>query len=130
MNTAIEEKVASPPALNTDMACVALKPHCAISEQEVVQFCRDRLSPYKIPRRVEFVETELPKSASGKILKRILRERFWGGRNGPLLDETEGAIDTVSPTSAISTRHPLVGRSHTRSTGFAVWKSLPWLCHH
>ncbi len=80
MNTAIEEKVASPPALNTDMACVALKPHCAISEQEVVQFCRDRLSPYKIPRRVEFVETELPKSASGKILKRILRERFWGGK--------------------------------------------------
>jgi long-chain acyl-CoA synthetase len=64
----------------TVMACVALKPHCAVSEQELVQFCRDRLSPYKIPRRVEFSETELPKGASGKILKRVLRERFWGGK--------------------------------------------------
>ncbi len=64
----------------TVMACVALKPHCVVSEQELVQFCRDRLSPYKIPRRVEFSETELPKGASGKILKRALRERFWGGR--------------------------------------------------
>jgi len=64
----------------TVMACVALKPHSAVSEQELVQFCRDRLSPYKIPHRVEFSETELPKSASGKILKRVLRERFWGGK--------------------------------------------------
>ena len=63
----------------TVMACVALKPHSALSEQELVQFCRGRLSPYKIPRRVEFFETELPKSASGKILKRVLRERFWAG---------------------------------------------------
>ena len=64
----------------TVMACVALKPHCAVSEQELVQFCCDRLSPYKTPHRVEFSETELPKSASGKILKRVLRERFWGGK--------------------------------------------------
>jgi len=64
----------------TIMACVALKPHCAVSEQELVQFCRDRLSPYKIPHQVEFSETELPKSASGKILKRVLRERFWEGK--------------------------------------------------
>jgi acyl-CoA synthetase (AMP-forming)/AMP-acid ligase II len=63
----------------TVMACVALKPRSAVSEEELVQFCRGRLSPYKIPRRVEFSETELPKSGSGKILKRALRERFWGG---------------------------------------------------
>jgi long-chain acyl-CoA synthetase len=64
----------------TVMACVAFKPRCAVSEQELVQFCRERLSPYKIPHRVEFSKTELPKSASGKILKRVLRERFWGGK--------------------------------------------------
>jgi len=63
----------------TVMACVALKPRSAVSEQELVQFCRGRLSPYKIPHRVEFFETELPKSATGKILKRVLRERFWAG---------------------------------------------------
>jgi len=64
----------------TVMACVALKPHSAVSEQELVQFCRGRLSPFKLPHRVEFSETELPKSASGKILKRVLRERFWAGK--------------------------------------------------
>jgi acyl-CoA synthetase (AMP-forming)/AMP-acid ligase II len=31
----------------------------------------------EIPRRVEFSDTERPKSGSGKILKRILRERSW-----------------------------------------------------
>jgi len=35
------------------------------------------LATYKIPRRVKLSETELPKSGSGKILKRILPERFW-----------------------------------------------------
>jgi long-chain acyl-CoA synthetase len=62
------------------MAFLALKPHCAVSEQELVEFCRGRLSPFKVPHRVEFSDTELPKSASGKILKRVLRERFWGGK--------------------------------------------------
>jgi long-chain acyl-CoA synthetase len=64
----------------TVMACVALKLHSAVSEQELVQFCRGRLSPFKVPHRVEFSKTELPKSASGKILKRVLRERFWEGK--------------------------------------------------
>jgi len=64
----------------TVMACVALKLHSAVSEEELVQFCRGRLSPFKVPHRVECSETELPKSASGKILKRLLRERFWGGK--------------------------------------------------
>ena len=39
--------------------------------------CRQFLANYKIPRRIEFSDVELPKSGSGKILKRILRERFW-----------------------------------------------------
>jgi long-chain acyl-CoA synthetase len=64
----------------TVMACVALKPRCTVSEQDLVEFCHDRLSTYKIPHRVELSDTELPKSAAGKILKRVLRERFWGGR--------------------------------------------------
>jgi acyl-CoA synthetase (AMP-forming)/AMP-acid ligase II len=44
---------------------------------DVISHCRRSLANYKIARRVEFSETELPKSGSGKILKRILRERFW-----------------------------------------------------
>ena len=59
------------------MACVVLKPGKALSADELIVHCRRSLANYKIPRRIEFSESELPKSASGKILKRILRERYW-----------------------------------------------------
>jgi len=59
------------------MACVVLKPGMALSTNDLTSHCRQFLANYKIPRRVEFSDTELPKSGSGKILKRILRERFW-----------------------------------------------------
>jgi long-chain acyl-CoA synthetase len=59
------------------MACVVLKQGKALSADELIAHCRRSLANYKIPRRVEFSETELPKSGSGKILKRVLRERFW-----------------------------------------------------
>ena len=58
-------------------ACVVLKPGKALTVDELLTHCRQALANYKIPRRVEFSETELPKSGSGKILKRTLRERFW-----------------------------------------------------
>ena len=59
------------------MAFVVLKPGLALSADELISFCRLSLANYKVPRRVEFSETELPKNGSGKILKRNLRERFW-----------------------------------------------------
>jgi long-chain acyl-CoA synthetase len=59
------------------MACVVLKPGKTLSADELIAFCRHSLANYKIPRRIEFSETELPKSGSGKILKKILREPFW-----------------------------------------------------
>jgi len=58
------------------MACVVLKPGRTTSADALIAHCRRILSNYKVPRRIEF-ETELPRSGSGKILKRILRERFW-----------------------------------------------------
>ncbi|MCC6366663.1 MAG: AMP-binding protein [Bryobacterales bacterium] len=42
------------------------------TEQEVIAFCRERLATYKVPRQVEFV-AEIPKTASGKFLRRQLR---------------------------------------------------------
>ena len=59
------------------MACVVLKLGKALSEDELIAHCRRSLANYKVPRRVEFAETELPKGGTGKIVKRILRERFW-----------------------------------------------------
>ncbi len=58
-------------------ACVVLKPGKALSGDELIDHCRRSLANYKVPRRVEFSDTELPKSGTGKILKRVLRERFW-----------------------------------------------------
>ena len=62
------------------MACAVLKPEKALSVDDLITHCRRSLANYKIPRRIEFSETELPKSGSGKILKRILRERFWANQ--------------------------------------------------
>jgi long-chain acyl-CoA synthetase len=59
------------------MACVVLKPGNTLTIDDLIAHCRRTLANYKIPRRIEFSETELPKSGSGKVLKRILRERFW-----------------------------------------------------
>ena len=59
------------------MACVVPKPGDAIGADELIAHCRRFLSGYKIPRRIEISTAELPKSGSGKILKRALRERFW-----------------------------------------------------
>ena len=59
------------------MACVVLKPGSTLIADDLIAHCRRSLATYKIPRRVEFLDTELPKSGSGKILKRLLRERFW-----------------------------------------------------
>jgi acyl-CoA synthetase (AMP-forming)/AMP-acid ligase II len=58
------------------MACVVLKPDTTLTADELVAFCRRSLASYKLPRRVEFLETDLPKSSSGKVLKKSLRERF------------------------------------------------------
>jgi len=59
------------------MACVVLKPGAILTSDDLIAFCRRSLATYKLPRRVEFSETDLPKSSSGKVLKKTLRERFW-----------------------------------------------------
>jgi len=58
-------------------ACVVLKPDATLTADDLIAFCRRSLASYKLPRRIEFSETDLPKSSTGKMLKRTLRERFW-----------------------------------------------------
>jgi long-chain acyl-CoA synthetase len=59
------------------MACVVLKPGAILTSDDLIAFCRPSLATYKLPRRVEFSDTDLPKNSSGKVLKKTLRERFW-----------------------------------------------------
>ena len=60
--------------LTKTKAFVVLKPGTAATEDELKAFVKDRLAPYKYPRRIEFVP-ELPKTATGKIQRFKLRER-------------------------------------------------------
>lgn len=52
-------------------------PRGEVSEQDLIAHVREKLAHFKAPKRVEFVD-ELPRNASGKILKRELRNRFAG----------------------------------------------------
>ncbi|HOW13184.1 MAG TPA: AMP-binding protein [Candidatus Pacearchaeota archaeon] len=56
-------------------ACVVLKEGMEASEKEIIDFCKDKLAPHKIPHMVEFFN-ELPKSIVGKILHYRLREKI------------------------------------------------------
>jgi fatty-acyl-CoA synthase len=60
-------------------AFVSLKPGARLGEQELIDFCRERLAHFKCPKAVEF--GELPKTSTGKIQKFRLREKEWSGRD-------------------------------------------------
>src|SRR5260221_12075570 len=49
-------------------------------EVELIRFCRSRLSAYKVPKSVEFVD-RFPLVASGKVSKKDLRARYWQGNS-------------------------------------------------
>jgi len=56
-------------------AIVSLKKGEKATEQEIIDFCRPRLAGFKRPTSVVFVEEELPKTSTGKVLRRVLREK-------------------------------------------------------
>ena len=47
-------------------------------EQELIEFCKAHLAHFKCPRSVDF-EPELPRLPTGKLYKRLLRDRYWAG---------------------------------------------------
>ena len=59
-------------------AVVVLKPGAAVTGEELIDFCRNAMAPFKAPKSVDFLD-ELPKSAVGKILRRVIREPYWRG---------------------------------------------------
>jgi long-chain acyl-CoA synthetase len=62
-------------------AAVVLRPGTNLSAEELKQHCKMRIASYKVPRHIEFMAEELPKSGSGKVLKRVLREKYWAGQS-------------------------------------------------
>jgi acyl-CoA synthetase (AMP-forming)/AMP-acid ligase II len=61
-------------------AFIVLKPGQTLTQEQLCDFLQERLARFKIPRVFEFLETPLPKTGTGKIVKRELREMFWTGR--------------------------------------------------
>ncbi len=57
----------------TVKAFVVLRPGETATADEIIEYCKGRLAPYKVPRSVEF-RTDLPKSTIGKVLRRVLRD--------------------------------------------------------
>jgi long-chain acyl-CoA synthetase len=53
-------------------------------EEELIAFCRDNIAHYKSPRSIDF-EDELPRLPTGKLYKRLLRDRYWEGHSAPIV---------------------------------------------
>jgi fatty-acyl-CoA synthase len=68
-------------------ALIVLKPNASVTEAELIEFSRSRLAHYKCPRSIDFVDS-LPKTGTGKILKKDIRKKYWHGQ------------DTLRPESA------------------------------
>jgi acyl-CoA synthetase (AMP-forming)/AMP-acid ligase II len=60
-------------------AMVVKKPGANVTAEELIGFARGRIAHYKAPRSIDFVDT-LPRTPTGKILKRELRKAFWTGQ--------------------------------------------------
>lgn len=52
--------------------------------EELIAYCREHLSPIKCPRSVDF-ERELPRHPTGKLYKRLIRDRYWGARDSKIV---------------------------------------------
>jgi acyl-CoA synthetase (AMP-forming)/AMP-acid ligase II len=53
-------------------------------ERELLAFCREHLAHYKCPRAIDF-EAELPRQPTGKLYKRLLRDRYWGNKTSRIV---------------------------------------------
>ncbi|MGC1672294.1 MAG: long-chain-fatty-acid--CoA ligase [Candidatus Acidiferrales bacterium] len=80
-------------------ALVVLKPDAAATEAELNDFCRSRLAHYKCPRSFEFVDA-LPKTGTGKVLKKDLRKKYWQGKETMRPNFAAQATDPKSKSSA------------------------------
>ena len=64
----------------TAKAVIVRKPDVEVTEQEIIDYARERLAKFKCPTSVDWVDV-LPRNPSGKILKKDLRAPYWEGRS-------------------------------------------------
>ena len=61
-------------------AIVILHPGKAVTEDQLINHCRERIAGYKLPKGITFREEPLPLSGAGKVLKTELRKPYWEGQ--------------------------------------------------
>src|SRR5262245_36744995 len=61
-------------------ALVVLKSGATATEAELISFCREHMAHFKCPKSISFIDA-LPRTATGKIQKNLLRDQFWQGRS-------------------------------------------------
>jgi fatty-acyl-CoA synthase/long-chain acyl-CoA synthetase len=64
-------------------ATVVRSPGSSLTSEQITAFAREHLASYKVPRSVDFA-TELPRTGSGKLLKRQLRAPYWAGQTSQI----------------------------------------------
>ena len=60
------------------LAFVVPRDGASLTTEQLIEFYRERLAGFKVPRQFEFIDL-LPRNASGKVLKKELREPYWQG---------------------------------------------------
>jgi fatty-acyl-CoA synthase len=61
-------------------AVVVMKPGKDATAVDIIKFARERIAAFKTPKTVDFIPA-LPRNASGKILRRNLRDPYWAGKD-------------------------------------------------
>jgi fatty-acyl-CoA synthase len=61
-------------------AVVVRRPGATVTAQALIAYARERIAGYKVPKSIDFVDA-LPRNASGKVLKNVLRKPHWEGRD-------------------------------------------------
>jgi fatty-acyl-CoA synthase len=92
-------------------ALVVLKPDAQASEPELIEHCRMRLAHYKCPRSIEFMAS-LPRTGTGKVLKRDLRKKYWPGET--IRPEFEARSASAGEASSSSVAASVKASTQTR----------------
>ncbi len=65
-------------------AVVVVRDGMTLDAAELTAHCKERIGGYKVPKGIEFRTEALPKSGPGKVLKRVLREPYWSGKDSAI----------------------------------------------
>ncbi len=83
-------------------AFVVLRPGQHSNKDEIIQYCREKMATYKCPKHIEFCGS-LPRGATGKVLKRLLREKKPGGAMPSAALPSHESIAPSSPAANLKT---------------------------